>query len=64
MLKANLLTKENAALQFIPDEALDSDTEYTVTVKLGKIYTNIDRRIQELHVSIQNYKTQFQYCHQ
>ncbi|WP_353776937.1 MG2 domain-containing protein [Winogradskyella sp. 3972H.M.0a.05] len=40
-VSGKLITKGKRKLHFIPDESLDSDTEYTVTVKLGKIYNDI-----------------------
>ncbi len=40
-LEGKLVAINKHALQFIPDEPLEVDTEYTVKVKLNKIYSNI-----------------------
>ena len=40
-VSGKLLVNNKHSLRFVPDEALDKDTEYTVDVKLGKIYNNI-----------------------
>ncbi|WP_147677720.1 alpha-2-macroglobulin family protein [Algibacter pacificus] len=40
-VEGKLIVGNNHTLLFTPDEYLDSDTEYTVTVKLGEIYNDI-----------------------
>ncbi len=40
-VQGNLLVKNKHALSFVPDESLKPDTEYTVDVKLGSIYSDI-----------------------
>ena len=40
-VEGTLITQNKHTLHFIPDESLESDTEYTVVVKLGDIYQNL-----------------------
>nr|WP_313791198.1 Ig-like domain-containing protein [Lacinutrix neustonica] len=40
-VSGRLVTKSKHSLLFYPDEPLDPDTEYTVTVKLGAIYSDM-----------------------
>ncbi len=40
-MNGKIKTINKHAFVFIPDENLDADTEYTVTVKLNEIYKNI-----------------------
>lgn len=40
-VSGKLMVENSHTLQLIPDEPLDSDTEYTVTVKLSSIYNSI-----------------------
>ena len=40
-VSGKLITKSKHSLLFYPDENLDSNTEYTVTVKLGEIYNDV-----------------------
>ncbi len=42
-VEGQLVAKNKQALAFVPDEYLDPDTEYTVTLKLGAIYNNIPK---------------------
>ncbi|WP_288956186.1 MG2 domain-containing protein, partial [uncultured Polaribacter sp.] len=42
-VNGKIQTINKHAFVFIPDENLDSDTEYTVSVKLNEIYKNIDK---------------------
>ena len=40
-VSGKLLVNNKHSLRFVPDEALDANTEYTVDVKLDKIFNNI-----------------------
>ncbi len=51
-VNGKIKTINKHAFVFIPDENLDSNTEYTVSVKLNKIYKNIDKEYK-------NYTFQF-----
>ncbi|MDX1773089.1 MAG: MG2 domain-containing protein [Oceanihabitans sediminis] len=40
-ISGKLLVNNSHSLRFVPDEALDANTEYTVNVKLGDIYKDV-----------------------
>ena len=42
-VEGKLTVENNHALRFTPDESLEPATEYTVTVKLGKVYKTIPK---------------------
>jgi len=67
--------KNKHAFVFIPDESLDADTEYSVTIKLDKIYKNIPQKFEDYTFqfktitpnfnikiqSLQSYSKEYQY---
>lgn len=74
-VSGKIKTVNKHAFIFIPDENLDSDSEYTVTVKLNEIYKNIPQEFKEYTFqfktitpnfniqtkSLQSYSTTYQY---
>ncbi|MFT7442463.1 MAG: hypothetical protein ACI9Q3_000835, partial [Maribacter sp.] len=51
-VNGKIKTLNKHAFVFIPDENLDADTEYTVTIKLNELYKNITQEFK-------NYTFQF-----
>ncbi|QTD39163.1 hypothetical protein JL193_07975 [Polaribacter batillariae] len=74
-VNGQIKTVNKHAFVFIPDENLQADTEYTVTVKLSKIYKNTAKKFEEYTFqfktltpnfsiqthNLQSYSKEFQY---
>ncbi|WP_298781134.1 MG2 domain-containing protein [uncultured Polaribacter sp.] len=74
-INGKVKTINKHAFMFIPDEKLDVNTEYTVTLKLSKIYKNVDEGFKDYTFqfktitpnfniqtkSLQSYATPYQY---
>ena len=54
-----LVAKNQHKFQFIPSEKLASDTEYSVTVNLGKIYKNISSEFKKYTFQFKTIKPNF-----
>ncbi len=49
----------NAVLSFIPDEKLESNKEYTVTLHLDKLYSNINSSLKDFTILLKTKPLQF-----
>ncbi|SFZ90422.1 hypothetical protein SAMN05428642_101927 [Flaviramulus basaltis] len=58
-VSGKLLVSNAHALNFIPDEPLEADTEYTVVVKLGDIYTNLPSEFKNYTFQFKTIKPNF-----
>ena len=57
--KGKLIVENHRNLVFQPEGFLKPDTEYFVTVKLGKLYTNVPREFKEFTFSFQTLSPNF-----
>lgn len=58
-VSGKLMVNNKHALRFVPDEALDADTEYSVKVNLNKIYQNIPSNFKTYTFSFKTIKPNF-----
>ena len=49
----------NNVLSFIPEEKLESDTAYTITLHLDKLYSDVEKDLEDFKVNVQTLKTDF-----
>lgn len=58
-IEGKLMVENNRTLLFQPTELLKPDTEYTVTVKLGKLYKNVEKEYEEYTFSFKTITPNF-----
>ena len=58
-VEGKLIAKNGRALIFIPNEPLKPDTDYTVTLKLGKLYPNIPTEYTDYTFQFKTIKPNF-----
>ena len=58
-VSGKLLVNNKHSLNFIPDEPLEADTEYTVVVKLGDIYKNLPSEFKNYTFQFKTIKPNF-----
>lgn len=58
-VEGKLTAVNNHALVFTPDEPLDSDTEYTVTLKLKDVYKDVSKELSEFTFQFKTIRPNF-----